>query len=501
MKAAFHTLGCRVNQYETEAMKKLFQEKGFTIVPEEEVADVYVINTCTVTALADRKSRQFIRRMRRQSPKALICATGCYVQSDPQALQDLEELDVMVGTNEKYTLADMALKHCQEGQEQSLPREDQKEIHIRPRNALTDFVEAGIVTSPDSRTRASIKIQDGCDRFCTYCVIPYARGPVRCREKEHILEEAKALLQEGYHELVLTGINTALYDDLPGLLAELDNLPGDFRVRLASLEPTVVDLPFIQELFKSKRLCHQLHLSLQSGSDKILKAMGRPYDGQTYLHIVEELRAFDPLFNFTTDIIVGFPGEEEEDFQDTLRVSKGAGFGRVHVFPYSQRPGTKAAEFPHQIAPPVKKERAAVLGRLGDQLAQDFCARHIGTWQKVLPEEPAPDNLLEACGILAPTGQDVPLDSLSEQGKEQTPNGQVPAVEKENQSAPARKDGQDVGLWYTGYTDNYCRVLIRMPEGTAGPTDWQGGFLTGKVARSVQDILVVEELLPCTQQS
>ena len=383
-RVAFHTLGCRVNQYETEAMKRLFEERGYTVVGEEDPADVYVVNTCTVTGLADRKSRQYIRRMKKGNPDAVICATGCYVQTEPETLRQIEELDILLGTNHKYEIADVVEDRLRR-RETAAPAD--KVVRIDERRFLNAFVEAGKVTAPDGKTRANVKIEEGCDRYCSYCQIPTARGPVRSRSRENILRESQDLIEAGFKELVLTGINTALYEDLPGLLADLDRMDGDFRVRLASLEPTVVDAPFVARLVKSERLCHHLHLSLQSGSDSVLARMNRRYGRKEYLDIVKVLRDIDPLFNITTDIIVGFPGETEEEFSESLSLAEETGFGKIHVFKYSKRPGTKAAVMPDQVPEPVKKERSARLIELGDRLSADFCRQHLGTVQRVLVEE------------------------------------------------------------------------------------------------------------------
>ena len=390
-RVAFHTLGCRVNQYETEAMKHLFEARGYQIVGETDPADVYVVNTCTVTGLADRKSRQYIRRMKKANQDAVIAATGCYVQTEPETLRQIEELDILLGTNHKYEIVDVVEERLArragrtEGAASGEPEE--KVVRIDARQYLNEFVEAGKVTAPDGKTRANVKIEEGCDRYCTYCQIPTARGPVRSRKRENILRECRDLIEAGFKELILTGINTALYEDLPGLLSDLDHMDGDFRVRLASLEPTVVDAPFVARLIESERLCHHLHLSLQSGSDTVLKRMGRRYGRKEYLEIVKVLRDIDPLFNITTDIIVGFPGETEEEFRETLSLAEEVAFGKIHVFKYSRRPGTKAAVMPDQVPEPVKKERSARLQALGDRLMADYHRLHLGTEQRVLVEE------------------------------------------------------------------------------------------------------------------
>ena len=433
-RVAFHTLGCRVNQYETEAMKHLFEARGYQIVGETDPADVYVVNTCTVTGLADRKSRQYIRRMKKANQDAVIAATGCYVQTEPETLRQIEELDILLGTNHKYEIVDVVEERLARragrtgGAASGEPEE--KVVRIDARQYLNEFVEAGKVTAPDGKTRANVKIEEGCDRYCTYCQIPTARGPVRSRKRENILRECRDLIEAGFKELILTGINTALYEDLPGLLSDLDHMDGDFRVRLASLEPTVVDAPFVARLIESERLCHHLHLSLQSGSDTVLKRMGRRYGRKEYLEIVKVLRDIDPLFNITTDIIVGFPGETEEEFRETLSLAEEVAFGKIHVFKYSRRPGTKAAVMPDQVPEPVKKERSARLQALGDRLMADYHRLHLGTEQRVLIEE------------------------------------------------------QENGLW-TGYTNDYTKAFVRSDE------DLHDQFVTGSVVDADESGIIV----------
>ena len=432
-RVAFHTLGCRVNQYETEAMKHLFEARGYQIVGETDPADVYVVNTCTVTGLADRKSRQYIRRMKKANQDAVIAATGCYVQTEPETLRQIEELDILLGTNHKYEIVDVVEERLarRNGRTGAASGEtEEKVVRIDARQYLNEFVEAGKVTAPDGKTRANVKIEEGCDRYCTYCQIPTARGPVRSRKRENILRESRDLIDAGFKELILTGINTALYEDLPGLLSDLDHMDGDFRVRLASLEPTVVDAPFVARLIESERLCHHLHLSLQSGSDTVLKRMGRRYGRKEYLEIVKVLRDIDPLFNITTDIIVGFPGETEEEFRETLSLAEEVAFGKIHVFKYSRRPGTKAAVMPDQVPEPVKKERSARLQALGDRLMADYHRLHLGTEQRVLVEE------------------------------------------------------QENGLW-TGYTNDYTKAFIRSDE------DLHDQFVTGSVVDADESGIIV----------
>jgi threonylcarbamoyladenosine tRNA methylthiotransferase MtaB len=415
-------------------MKHLFEARGYQIVGETDPADVYVVNTCTVTGLADRKSRQYIRRMKKANQDAVIAATGCYVQTEPETLRQIEELDILLGTNHKYEIVDVVEERLARragrtgGAASGEPEE--KVVRIDARQYLNEFVEAGKVTAPDGKTRANVKIEEGCDRYCTYCQIPTARGPVRSRKRENILRECRDLIEAGFKELILTGINTALYEDLPGLLSDLDHMDGDFRVRLASLEPTVVDAPFVARLIESERLCHHLHLSLQSGSDTVLKRMGRRYGRKEYLEIVNVLRDIDPLFNITTDIIVGFPGETEEEFRETLSLAEEVAFGKIHVFKYSRRPGTKAAVMPDQVPEPVKKERSARLQALGDRLMADYHRLHLGTEQRVLVEE------------------------------------------------------QENGLW-TGYTNDYTKAFIRSDE------DLHDQFVTGSVVDADESGIIV----------
>lgn len=385
MKAAFHTLGCKVNQYETEAMAEQFRKAGYEIAGERDAADVYVINTCTVTGLADRKSRQFMRRAKKINPDAVVAVTGCYAQISPEDIAQIPEVDIIAGTNEKHMLLAYVSDLMEERERKDIipPHES---VHVRSRSQMKDYEEMPLSRGLGSRTRAYIKIEEGCDRFCSYCVIPYARGPVRSRKMDDILSEAESLTKAGYRELILTGINTALYEDLPGLLSRLDEMEGDFRIRLSSLEPTVVDREFVRTLFPSKRLCHHLHLSMQSGSNRVLAAMNRHYSREEYFAIVDELREFDPLYGITTDIITGFPGETEEDFLDSIDAVQRCGFAKVHAFRYSERPGTKAAAMAEKVDPSVRKERAERLSKAGMKAAQDFFERNVGTVQTVLFE-------------------------------------------------------------------------------------------------------------------
>ena len=394
MKVAFHTLGCKVNQYETEAMRQQFVKAGFKSVDENDFADVYVINTCTVTNLADRKSRQYIRRMKKGNPEAVIAVTGCYAQIKPEELAELPEVDIVAGTGEKNNI----IAYVQEFMEAHQPQK-----HIKTYDELCEYQDRGIITSMESRTRAYIKIQEGCDRFCSYCLIPFARGKVRSRDPEEVVAEAKALIEKGFKEIILTGINTALYgveegfaekypdwakeDGIESIIKAICEINGEFRVRLSSLEPAVINAEYVERLMKYDKLCHHLHLSAQSGSTNVLKLMNRPYGQQDYLDIVEVLRKCDPLYGISTDIIVGFPQESEEDFEDSLELVEKAGFCKVHAFRYSKREGTAAAVMKGQVASETKNARVTALMATGEKASNDFFERCKGVTRTVLFEE------------------------------------------------------------------------------------------------------------------
>ena len=392
MKVAFHTLGCKVNQYESEAIAEDFRSRGCEVVDERDFADVYIINTCTVTAVADKKSRQYIRRMKKVNPDSVVVVTGCYAQISPDEVSAVEGVDIVAGTNEKSHIADYVSEYLETGM---------KQVHIRGYEELDVYDETGMVTSTENRTRAYIKIQEGCNRFCSYCVIPYARGRVRSRALEDIVNEAQALIAGGFREIVLTGINTALYgmenraadeaeDGIYGVekvIAALDALEGDFRIRLSSLEPAVVNADYVKKLMKYEKLCHHMHLSAQSGSDSVLEGMNRPYDRKQYIDIVETLRSFDPCYGISTDIIVGFPGEKEADFNDSCSLVEECGFCRTHIFKYSKRPFTKAAGMKGHVAPEVKNRRSETLHRVGEKVSEEFFEKNIGRTEIVLAEE------------------------------------------------------------------------------------------------------------------
>lgn len=419
MKVAFHTLGCKVNQYESEALAERFREKGHEIVGESDFADVYIINTCSVTSLADRKSRQYIRRMKRVNPASVVAVTGCYSQVAPGEVAAVEGVNIVTGTNEKSRLPEYIEEYMAQmgaesesisgscgGAEESRGAEEsggRQIIAVKERKDLIGYDEMGIITSMESRTRAYIKVQEGCDRFCSYCIIPYARGTVRSRAPQDVVAEAKALVDKGFKELILAGINTALYGteegfaekypqcaDKPGIesvISLISEIEGDFRIRLSSLEPTVINVDYVKGLFKYDKLCHHLHLALQSGSTRVIEMMNRHYTREEYLEIVGALKEFDPNYGISTDIIAGFPGETEEDFRESISMIYEAEFCKVHAFNYSKRPGTVAADMKGHLPPDVKSRRTAALIAAGAEGSERFFMKNAGTVRRVLFEE------------------------------------------------------------------------------------------------------------------
>lgn len=404
MKVSFYTLGCKVNQYETQSMREQFSSAGYEIAEEGERADVCVINTCSVTNVADRKSRQYIRRMKNLNPEAVIAVTGCYAQTDPEAVAALEGVNIIAGTNEKGNIVGFVTEYLKKrSAEEGTVTEAEKETHVLAYEELDEYEDLGIITAMESRSRAFVKIQEGCDRFCSYCIIPYARGKVRSRPIESVEGEVRHLIENGYREVVLTGINTALYgrdltdtdssEGLLQLLSVLSGIPGDFRIRLSSLEPNVIDWQTAKKLSDFPKLCSHMHLSVQSGSDAVLKRMHRRYTIEEYKQIVAELRAIDPDYGITTDIIVGFPGESEEEFQETLETVNDVAFSKIHVFKYSQRNGTVAAVMPDQIDGTIKNKRAEQLLKEADRYTKLFYQKNTGHVKTVLFEQLTADGL------------------------------------------------------------------------------------------------------------
>ena len=380
MKAAFYTLGCKVNQYETQLMKEALISAGYEIVDIEENADVYVINSCTVTAASNQKTRQSLRAIKRAHPDSLMVLAGCMSQAYPKQAQALTQADIIIGNTEHKHLAALIEKKR---------REKQRVIAIEAHQNSETF-ESGIITSFAGKTRAEVKIEDGCNRFCTYCAIPYARGRVRSKPLAQIEAEITALAAAGYQEVVLVGINLSAYNDNGADLADAAAcaaaVPGIARVRLGSLEPAHMSDDMLAELRQNPAFCPQFHISLQSGCDTTLKAMNRHYTAEEYFALCQKLRSSFPDCTLTTDVMVGFPGESEEDFEASLAFVKSVGFEKLHVFPYSVREGTKAATMPGQLPKAVKAERAKRMIALGEQLREEFFKAQRGREYPVLFE-------------------------------------------------------------------------------------------------------------------
>ena len=381
---AFITLGCKVNQYETNAMIQEFQKSGYKIAENTDKADVYVINTCTVTNMSDRKSRQMLRRVKHLNPNSIVVATGCYVQVSKKELEDMEEIDIILGNNEKKDIVKFVEDYIKEN-----TRKEQIEDVMQKR----EFVDFGDVTYSD-KTRAVIKVQDGCDRFCSYCIIPYARGRVRSRKPQSVISEIEKLAKTGIKEVVITGIHIASYGKdfkeeyrLIDLLEEINKIEGIKRIRLGSIEPLLITEEFVRRLKKLDKICHHFHLSLQSGCDKTLKRMNRRYTIEEFKEIVKLLRKAYSDVMLTTDIIVGFPGESNEEFNETYEFLKEIKFYKTHIFKYSQRKGTKAVQMPDKVPGEIKEERSRKLIELSDENEDMYNKKYIGKEVEILFEE------------------------------------------------------------------------------------------------------------------
>ena len=381
---SFITLGCKVNQYETNAMIQKFIEKGYEIVNHTEKADIYIVNTCTVTNMADRKSRQMIKKVKKINPQAIIVACGCYAQVAKEDLENMKEIDLVLGNNEKRDIVTYVEKYIE-----NRSRESNIDDVMRSK----EFAEFGNITYTE-KTRAVIKVQDGCDRFCSYCIIPYARGRVRSRMPESILSEIKQIAQKDIKEVVITGIHVASYGKdfdneykLIDLLEDINKIEGIERIRLGSIEPLLITEEFVQRLIKLEKICNHFHLSLQSGCDETLKRMNRRYTTEQFREIVEILRKNYDNVNLTTDIIVGFPGETEEEFNKTYEFLKEIKFYKMHIFKYSPRKGTKAAQMPNQVDGNIKEERSKKLIDLSDINEKEYNKAYINKEVEVLFEE------------------------------------------------------------------------------------------------------------------
>ena len=383
MKIAFYTLGCKTNQYETQAMERLLVDQGHTIGSFEESCDAYVINTCSVTAVADKKNRAIIRRCRRDNPDAVIGVCGCYSQHDAQAVRDLGA-DVIGGSGQRQQFVDMLLEAVN-------GKTKQEAVDIALRRREFEVLPAGGL---EERTRAMLKVQDGCVNFCTYCIIPYTRGPIRSAPVELAVEQARELAAKGYREIVVTGIEIASWGaDLPGkpevtgLIEAVCKAVPDLRIRLGSLEPRIVTRDFCKKLCKLPNLCPQFHLSLQSGCDTVLERMKRKYDTARYYESVRLLNAYFPDCAVTTDMIVAFPGETEEEFQKSLEFIRKCAFADMHIFPYSRRPGTPADKMPGQHNNATKEARSRAAIAVAEEMSRAYRENLIGTKLEVLFEE------------------------------------------------------------------------------------------------------------------
>jgi len=394
-KAALHNLGCKVNSYETDAMREMLINDGYEIVPFHEKADVYVINTCSVTNIADHKSRQMIHRAKSENPNAVIIAAGCYAQSGYETLRSDGSADIIIGNNNKDRLIELLHKFLADGREEE---------------AISDISKSGVpfenlkVKSPIEHTRAFMKVQDGCDQFCSYCIIPYARGRIRSRAAADVVREAEVLSGQGIREIVLTGIHLDSYgrgtgESLIDLIEAVAEVPGIRRIRLGSIEPRIITDNFLSRLSLVDKFCPHFHLSLQSGSASVLKRMNRKYTPDEYIAGVQKIRNIydDPAI--TTDVIVGFPGETEDEFSETLDFAGKVGFSEMHIFKFSRRRGTRADLMTPQITEKVKAERSSKLIALSHEMTENYLNRRIGKKVSALLEE-----MTEADGEKAWTG-------------------------------------------------------------------------------------------------
>ncbi|MEH6946695.1 tRNA (N(6)-L-threonylcarbamoyladenosine(37)-C(2))-methylthiotransferase MtaB [Bacillus sp. JJ634] len=389
---AFHTLGCKVNHYETEAIWQLFKSAGYERVEFESMADVYVINTCTVTNTGDKKSRQVIRRAVRKNPDAVIAVTGCYAQTSPAEIMAIPGVDIVVGTQDRVKMLDYIEQYKEER---------------KPINAVGNIMKNRVYEELDvpaftDRTRASLKIQEGCNNFCTFCIIPWARGLMRSRDPKEVIHQAQQLVKAGYKEIVLTGIHTGGYGEdmkdynLAMLLRELEEqVEGLKRIRISSIEASQITDEVIEVLANSKKVVNHLHIPIQSGSDTVLKRMRRKYTMEFFADRLVKLKKALPNLAVTSDVIVGFPGETEEEFMDTYNFIKEHKFSELHVFPYSKRTGTPAARMDNQVDEEIKNERVHRLIELSNQLAKEYASQFEGEVLEVIPEEQLENGLFE----------------------------------------------------------------------------------------------------------
>ena len=384
-KVSFYTLGCKVNQYETNAMAQKFKESGYEIVDmNDDISDICIVNTCTVTNMSDRKSRHSLRRVKEKNPSAIIAAVGCYAQVAKNDLENMPEIDIVLGNEEKANIVQYVEKFIEN---------EKKLIEIEDIATKKEFEDMGQITYTE-KTRAFIKVQDGCNQFCSYCIIPYARGRVRSRNAESIIKEITQIAQNGIKEVVITGIHVASYgrdfgneNGLIELLEKINEIEGIKRIRLGSLEPKIITEEFMQRLSKLEKICHHFHLSLQSGCDATLKRMNRKYTTSEVKEIIERLRRYYDDVMLTTDIIVGFPGETEEEFETTYQFLKKVKLYKMHVFQYSPRKGTRAAVMPNQIDGNIKEARSKKLIELSNENQKMYNQQLVGKEAEVLFED------------------------------------------------------------------------------------------------------------------
>ena len=385
-KVALHNLGCKVNAYEVEAMQQLLEKAGYEIVPFTEGADVYLINTCTVTNIADRKSRQMLHKAKKMNPDAIVVAAGCYAQADTEKLKEDNAVDLILGNNQKTQIVEVLEEY---------EKEHSKQVQVIEINHTKEYEELSIEQTAE-HVRAYIKVQDGCNQFCTYCIIPFARGRVRSRKIADVLREVETLASKGYKEVVLTGIHLSSYgvdfskeerESLLSLIQAVSKVEGIQRIRLGSLEPRIITEEFLEGIVATGKVCPHFHLSLQSGCNKTLKNMNRRYRAQEYAEKCELIRKYYPAPALTTDVIVGFPMETEEDFEESYEFVKNIHFYETHIFKYSRRHGTKAAAMDGQLTEAVKAQRSEKLLELHDIRAKEYEEAMIGKTIELLLEE------------------------------------------------------------------------------------------------------------------
>ncbi len=382
MKVAFYTLGCKVNIYETENVEKEFKNRGYEIVSFDELADVYVINTCSVTNTSDQKSRKIIRSCKKKNKDAIIIAMGCYTQIKYEEASKIDGVKIVIGNKYKNEVVDLLEEYLKT-----------KKSIVKIKKLNREKFEDMKISNFENHTRAFIKVQDGCNNFCSYCIIPYTRGNIRSKNKDDVINEVKELAKNGYKEIVLTGIDTGHYGldikdyDFSDLLNDLEKIDGFERIRISSVEITDLNDKFLQTLKNSKKIVDHIHIPLQSGCDKILKLMNRKYDLEFFFKKINEIRSIRKDMAITTDVIVGFPGETDEDFNDTVNTIKKVGFTELHVFPYSKREGTKAATMSNQVDGLVKKDRVRKLISLSNELKETYYKKFLGNKMEVLVEQ------------------------------------------------------------------------------------------------------------------